>query len=165
LFEHNSLDVLSLAGFLGHLTAVAGGEIDSDAEHHLALGKWDEQRRRYDEAVCQYRRSLDQDRRSEIGGEAVIRLARLLRRTDGWRASLDVWQSELETAASTIRRIRAHVEIAKIEEHRMKRYDDALLHAETASKLIEDSRLLGYFAQTRGALEKRIARLRRRVGD
>jgi uncharacterized protein YprB with RNaseH-like and TPR domain len=164
LFEHNSLDVLSLAGFLGHLNADAGSAIDAGAEHHLALGKWDEQRRRDVDAVCQYRRVLEQDSRTEIGGEAALRLARLLRRREGWQAGLEAWQAELATTASAIRTIRAHVEIAKLEEHRARRYQCALEHAEQASRLIEESRLLGFFAQTRMTLDKRIARLQRRTG-
>ncbi|MGE3985089.1 MAG: ribonuclease H-like domain-containing protein [Dehalococcoidia bacterium] len=163
LFEHNSLDVLSLVAFLAHLMTDAGEHVESDAAHHFALGKWDETASRPAEAIEQYRRVLAIDTRTEVGGEAAVRLGRLLRRRDGWRVSLDHWLQEADGTSSAIRRVRAHLELAKLYEHRAGDVCTALHHAELARDLISSASLHGFFSLTGPSLEQRILRLHGKV--
>ncbi len=163
LFEHNSLDVLSLVAFLAHLMTDAGEQVESAAAHHFALGKWDESVARPAEAIEQYRRVLAIDSRTEVGGDAAVRLGRLLRRREGWRVSLEHWLQEVALTSSPIRRVRAHLELAKIYEHRAGDVCAALDHAEQARDLIGEASLHGFFAVTGPALEQRILRLHRKV--
>jgi uncharacterized protein YprB with RNaseH-like and TPR domain len=163
LFEHNSLDVLSLVAFLAYLRIDAGEAVEADAAHHLALAKWDEATSNSDAAVRQYRKVLELDRRTEIGGEAAVRLGRLLR-TRGCSASCEaLWLEELATTSSPIRQIRARIELARITEKGQKRPVVALAHAEEAVAQIDAASLRGFFAKSRPALEKRILRLQRKV--
>jgi hypothetical protein len=88
-----------------------------------------------------------------------MRLARLRRRQDGWRPALELWRLELDLTTSTIRRIRARIELAKLYEHRTKQIELALGHSSTALDEIQTANLRGFFALTIPALEKRILRL------
>src|SRR4051812_5298778 len=54
IFEHNSLDVISLAAFVAYLEGVAGATSELPPDVHLGLGRWDELRGRLSAAQEQY---------------------------------------------------------------------------------------------------------------
>ena len=77
IFEHNSLDVISLAAFVAYLDGVAGAVEELPAGRTPRAGRWDELRGRLDAAQVQYELAWRADPSGEDGGEA----------SGGWRAS------------------------------------------------------------------------------
>jgi uncharacterized protein YprB with RNaseH-like and TPR domain len=163
LFEHNSLDVLSLAAFLAYLQDDAGAEVEADAPHHMALARWDEAAGRTPGAIEQYRRVVGLDAATALGGEALRHLDRLLRKEEDWLRCAELWRRELDQTASPLRAVRAHIELAKLLERRLKLPSQALEHAERAAALIDASSFARFFATSRQALDVQVVRLRERV--
>jgi uncharacterized protein YprB with RNaseH-like and TPR domain len=164
VFEHNTLDVLSLAAVLAALNTHAGASADGDAAYLLALGRWDEQRGRLAGAAALYRRAWQAAGRSEPGGEAAWRVARLLRREGDWLGAAAVWRAEREVPVGVTRRTRALVELAKLAEHRERNSARALELALAADALLaRDPSLARSLPRTTAALAHRIERLQRRV--
>jgi uncharacterized protein YprB with RNaseH-like and TPR domain len=165
VFEHNTLDVLSLLGVLAALNVHAGDSPDGDPHHLLALARWDEQRGRREDAAALYRRAWEGAGTGEPGGEAAWRLARLLRRRGEWRAAAEVWRNEQKAAAGVTRTLRALVELAKLSEHRERDIAAALDLALAADALLQrDPSLARSLPRTTAALAHRLTRLQRRAG-
>ncbi len=162
LFLHNSLDVLSLAALLAFMNTDASEPGPSSARHHISLAKWDEASDRAAAAVSQYRRALALDQHDQVGGEAALRLARLLRREKNWPELLSLWTAELTCSHAATRRIRAGVELATLHERTLKAPEQALEFARNALAEIDAASLRAYFALTRTSLETTILRLESR---
>ena len=162
VFEHNTLDVVSLPAALAHLSSVAGEFCETTAEAHLALGRWDESRGRDASAITQYRLAWELDANGDEGGEAVMRLARLYRHQGDWQRCFELWHDESGQATSRLRLVRAFVELAKLHESRLKDHDEALALCTQALGIVQDSPP-SIFVTTRPRLEKQIERLRLRL--
>ncbi len=159
VFRHNLLDVLSLVTLTAHLGARAGEHVTGDAEHLLALGIWDEAEGRTEQATRLYEAALS----AGGGGEAARRLARLYRRYGRWEAAERLWLDEAARAPAP-RRLAAHVELAKIAEHRARDPARAREHARRALALTDVMVLRGHpVEEVRGALFHRLARLEHRL--
>ena len=164
IFEHNSLDVISLAAFLAYLNSVAGPTEDLPPDMHLGLGRWDEVRGRLSSAEEQYELAWRADPSGDDGGEAVWRLARLVQRNGDWRRCLALWEEERHATQSQTRSVRALIELAKMHEHRLHSAERALTLANLALECVQAAPGATY-ARTRPMLERRIARLRERTGS
>jgi hypothetical protein len=162
VFEHNTLDVLSLPAALAYLSRVAGEFCEMTADLHLALGRWDESRRRDASAVQHYRQAWELDANGDEGGEAAWRLARLYRRQREWQRCFELWHDETAQATSRVRVVRAFIELAKLYEQRLSDRDEALALCTHALGIVQDS-LPSIFVTTRPRLEKQIERLRLRL--
>jgi uncharacterized protein YprB with RNaseH-like and TPR domain len=161
VFEHNTLDVISLAGLIAALNSVAGGAAEGDGSHLLVLGRWDEARRRRDSAARLYQeawRNLEGDE----AGEAAWRLARLRRRAGDWAGCTSVWTQE-QAAPGLRRQVRANIELAKIAEHHSRDVGRALSLSLEADRLLRaNPGLARMLPRTTAALAHRLARLERR---
>ncbi|HXH21409.1 MAG TPA: ribonuclease H-like domain-containing protein [Dehalococcoidia bacterium] len=166
VFEHNTLDVLSLPSLLAALNSAAGAAAEGDAAHLLALGRWDEQRGRLQEAASLYRRAWLAESDPHTGGEAAWRLARLLRREGAWDECAAVWRAEEASAASIVRVVRARVELAKMAEHRDRDLPRALTLARAAAALLQrHPSVARSLPRTNASLAHRLARLERRTAS
>ncbi|MGE3845096.1 MAG: ribonuclease H-like domain-containing protein [Vicinamibacterales bacterium] len=159
IFEHNSLDVLSLAGLIGYLNETWVAEETQDAALLLALGRWNEARG--GEAEARYvaaRQASD----GPASAEATWRLCRLLKRRGEWRECIALWETEAESEDAA-RKIRALIELSKLAEHRMKDPPQALIFAQAAQQCIDLSRYPARFVETQAALARRLSRLKARA--
>jgi uncharacterized protein len=162
VFEHNETDVLSMVAFLAHLNQVAGCKVEADAERLLAVAKWDEARGRQGGAMGLYREAWSLDANGDWGAEAVWRLCRLVRRGGEWRRCYELWEAELSATTAIRRRIRALIELAKLDEHRRDDVAKALERARLALALLDAAGLQSQLLLTRSQLVHRLARLERR---
>ena len=131
----------------------------------MALARWDEAGARTAAAIKEYERVVNLDPKTAVGGEAVRLLDRIWRKQHEWSRCVELWESELGRTTSSKRVVRAHIELAKLYERRMKQAAMALEHAEQAVLLIDGSGFGRFFALSRPALEKQIIRLQARVGS
>jgi uncharacterized protein YprB with RNaseH-like and TPR domain len=162
VFEHNTLDVLSLPAALAYLSRVAGEFCEMTPDLHLALGRWDESRSRDASAVQHYRQARELDANGDEGGEAACRLARLYRHQHDWERCFELWHDETAQATSRVRLVRAFIELAKLYEQRLSDRDEALALCTHALGIVQDSPP-SIFVTTRPRLEKQIERLRSRL--
>jgi uncharacterized protein YprB with RNaseH-like and TPR domain len=164
IFEHNSLDVISLVAFVAYLDGVAGATVELPPDVHLGLGRWDELRGRLASAEEQYNLAWRTDSSDDDGGEAVWRLARLIRRAGDWRRCLALWEEERQATQAETRHVRALIELAKLYEHRLRCGEPALALANMALECVQNAPHATY-ARTRPQLERRISRLQERYGS
>ena len=166
VFRHNALDILSLVTLAAHLGHVVGGKVDGDADHCLAVARWDEAEGRLDEAARLYERAWRLSPGGEAGASAVERLARIHRRLGRWEEAERLWWEEEERSPAPGRRLRGLVESAKLAEHRRRDYAAASALTQRALTLLEVQSLRGSgpaLAGQRAALEHRLRRLQRRL--
>jgi len=164
VFQHNLLDVVSLAAFVAYLNGVAGRAPGEDAHGALALARWDESRGRYAEAMRLYEEAWDRDPDGDVGGEAVSRLARLVRWSGDWRRCEALWTEEEKRTGSVRRALRARVELAKLAEHRLRDVGKALEYTREAIELLAvNPQVARTLPETSAALAHRLRRLERRI--
>lgn len=159
IFEHNSLDVLSLVGLIGYLNQTLVNQEIEDGELLLALGRWDESRGQEAEARYEAARLASG---GPASGEATWRLCRLLKRRGQWRECIPLWELEADSE-DVARRVRALVELSKLAEHRERKLAKALELAQAASQHIEHCRFPAKFVETKAALDRRLERLNQRI--
>jgi Predicted exonuclease len=168
VFLHNKLDVLSLVTLLGRIGGAAGGTAPDDPHLCLALARWDEARGRFAEADALYRTALGSGSLGEDGAFALRRLLSLLRRFGSWEQMEQMLTEALQVVSPACCRVEALVELAKFREHRCRDFAAA---EELTREAIALSRVTAERSAacelTRGALDRRLARLlrRRRKGD
>jgi hypothetical protein len=162
VFEHNHLDVVSLVAVLAHLDRVAGRSTAGDAASLLGIARWDEARGRLDEAIGHYEAAWRRDAEGDDGAFAALRLARLRRRRGEWAGCEEVWLQELRSTRRPQRRVRACEELAKLAEH-WERLPEKALELTTEALALAQSRGTPPMPETLQRLERRAARLRRRL--
>jgi len=125
VFEHNRLDILSLAALAAHLTGMIAPEGGADAglpDDRLAAARLLLARGRCEEAVRILVPLASCDRR-DIAREAARALSLFYKRTDRWAEAVRIWE---EMGTRDPGDPFALIELAKWYEHRRRDYDRAL---------------------------------------
>ena len=165
VFRHNALDILSMVTLLAHLAHVVGGKGARDAADCLALARWDEAEGRASEATSLYEAALDARRRRAPANarrsrpHAAIPSRGALGRHGGAAGE----RRERATRRAE-HRLEALVALAKLKEHRQRRFDEAESLTRQALALSEAREARGHPCDgpfSREALLHRLARLRR----
>jgi tetratricopeptide (TPR) repeat protein len=167
VFEHNRLDLLSLAA----LTAIAAGmavegpagapsphEALAMGQIYVRLGRWDEADACFVRAAGLGAAPWDAravDR--EIRADALRQLALERRRRHRYEAAADAWRQLLEAGAGPAPTQEARRALAIHHEHRVRNLEEARRHAEGALASEQDP-------DEAEALRHRIARLDRKLG-
>jgi hypothetical protein len=166
VFRHNALDILSLVTLTAHLGGLAGGSAPRQPEDVLALARWDESEGRPTEAAGLYQAALEGGLQGEPRSHARRRLAYLCRRLGRWEDAERLWRHQAGDGGPLGQRLEALIELAKLEEHRLRDYAAAEALTRRALLLLEVAALRGgqpaAHLPTREALEHRLWRLRRR---
>jgi uncharacterized protein YprB with RNaseH-like and TPR domain len=166
VFHHNALDILSLAALLSHLGHVVGGTFPADGEDYVALARWDEAEGRLADAASAYDLALQVSDEGAARSTARGRLAHLYRRQSRLEEAARLWREETESGGPVEGRLAAMVEVAKLEEHRWRRYAEAETLTRRALSLLEVETLRRASPMhpqlRREALEHRLQRLIRR---
>lgn len=159
VFEHNRLDILSLAALTAHLTELIDPEGETSRRHPgdlLAAARLLLARERPCEAV----RLLDPLRGCacpETARDAGRELSLLYKRSDQWAAAVKIWE---EMARQKGEDLFAIVELAKWCEHRRRDFAQALALTERACAC--DYRLS---SEERAGLARRRERLERKLAS
>ncbi len=165
VFRHNSLDILSMVTLFAHLARVISGKGTRDAADYLALARWEEAEGHTAEAASFYEAALENaDGRDRI--QAIRSLVRLYRREGRWSDMTATLGRILEDRGHVECRLEALVALAKLMEHRERCFEEAETLTRQALALVDVQETRGlYFDEpfSRGALQHRLARLRRRL--
>lgn len=167
VFEHNRLDILSMAVLLARLARQHAEPFHPDWEHCQdlsALGAIFEGLALVDRAAPCYERALELAPRGEVRTKILVRLGSLYKRLRQRQDAVAIWRSLASGghAYSTF----AYVELAKHHEHVAREYAEAerlTLQALSALELRAAAGGGWRVEQQRRELEHRLARLRRKM--
>lgn len=137
VFYHNAMDILSLASLLNHISVILEDPHGGLVEHGIdliAMGKIFEDMRELDAAAECYARGLEFEIPSSIQSQAIRRWSFMEKRRHNFEKSIHLWQT-----AADYKEIYAHVELAKIYEHRMNDYSQAIFWTEHALSIIQSA--------------------------
>ncbi len=162
VLRHNAWDILSLVALAAHIASVAGGGGKPIQAARAASYEKD-----YVSAARAWEETLAQPTNGRNDRlEALQELAACYAKLGDWTQAASTWEQVVSDPR--LRRISAFVELAKIQEHRLKRYDDALGTVEVAISLHDRGLLRAGRDGTeasREALEHRLERLTRRTAS
>lgn len=135
MFYHNEIDVLSLAALLSHIAALLNDPLHIPIEHGLdllAIGKLYADLGDRTTAAKIYRRGLRYDNlQRQAYWQAIRELSFLHKRQGEIESACELWEQAAKEG-----QIYAHVELAKICEHRHRDYPAALHWIEQALEII-----------------------------
>jgi len=155
IFEHNRLDILSMAALTIHFSRLLGEEAPG-GEHHpgdcLAAARLFQDRRRVPEAQAVLEGIVAGN--GDAAGEAKRRLSLLHKRNARWDEAVRLWQEMVDENPGDLF---AAEELAKCFEHRLKDFGQA-------RNLVERA-LAGASREARPALHRRLERLARKEGQ
>jgi uncharacterized protein YprB with RNaseH-like and TPR domain len=134
VFYHNTVDILSMAALLSHIAErltdpIADPEID--ALDLLDMGRLFEDLGHIERAAQLYRQALTQGLPAEARRQAVRRWSFLEKRRENLSVAAKLWQDAAQAGL-----IYAHVELAKMYEHRERDYVQAIYWTEAALRRI-----------------------------
>lgn len=140
VFDHNELDLLSLAGLSIHFSRVLAGRYqlaEMELEEQFRLGLWFHklQLASYAEAVLEQlkARLLLQDASAETGDEHLLPLAQVYKQQRRYDDACELWLSYVERKGRrSTASVEPYVELSMHYEHREKRLTLALHYAEQA---------------------------------
>ncbi|MEW5784375.1 MAG: ribonuclease H-like domain-containing protein [Bacillota bacterium] len=162
VFQHNVLDILSMATLLTRVARAAAGE---DLEHpadYYSLGKLCAEAGEMDKAVrCLQKTACNGDER--LTHLALLQLSMILKKQKQWDEAAKLWR---ELVGCLPYDLTPYIELAKYYEHQAGEYEAALSLTRQA---VERTRRR-FSAPATGelslpALQHRLARLRRKLGE
>lgn len=159
IFEHNRLDVISMAALTAHLTEIicARESIqNSHAADYLAAARLLFKRRDTDRAV-KILSIFDQQSNRELSILSKKELSFLYKRTGRWEEAIQIWQEILDASPVDFSAVS---ELAKWLEHRTRDYRRAKMLVESA--LAQDNT---FSEEERESLSHRLKRLKIKIKD
>lgn len=159
IFYHNTLDIVSLAALQSLFAEMAGGACSCSADMLKAGDMW-ASRGFTEKARELWEAALDFPRDRHF---ALQRLAEAARAAGDYARAHAFYEESLETERRPIATLEA---MAKIEEHRMRRCEDALAHTNAALRWLETHRIFKdrRWEEDRTNLLRRKERLMRKTG-
>ncbi|RAP78220.1 ribonuclease H-like domain-containing protein [Paenibacillus montanisoli] len=173
VFEHNEIDMLSLAALAIRFGHLLGGNLGKgpvpmpqEVEELLRTGLWLEKMGKTELAEPLFAAVAEHPRPTR---KCLCMLAERDKKCGNWQRAVILWQKAVEDAGSRAGRhdYEAHIELAMYYEHKTKQLDEALVLAEEAYEIAQ-RRLAGLRLQgkRRAELEllrKRIERLQKKL--
>lgn len=135
---HNAMDILSLASLLNHISTILDDPHGGLVEHGvdlIAMGKVFEDMGEFNAAAECYSRGLNLELPTDIHRQAVYRWSIMEKRRENIEKSIKLWQD-----AAEYEELYAHEELAKVFEHKIKDYSQAIYWTELAIEIIESPR-------------------------
>jgi hypothetical protein len=163
VFYPIAVDVLSMAALLGHTAALLADPLGHDlpASDQIDMGKLFEDLGHVETAAQLYARALAHDLPEDIRVRTVRQWSFLEKRRGNFPEAMQLWHK-----AAANGELYAHVELAKVYEHRTHNYGGAIFWTQLALDHIAEpdcppSERLRWADE----LAHRLARLQRRLGD
>jgi uncharacterized protein YprB with RNaseH-like and TPR domain len=164
IFYHNAIDILSLAGLLSHMAFLLHEPFSDKIQHGedvVALARFFESMDDIKKAQTLYQKALEFDLSEDLYWDTLERFSFLLKRKEDWTSAIALWELAAEHHA-----LYAYEELAKYYEHRLKDLSLAYQWTSAAKHVLEKQHLPAYeYRQWQEALNHRLARLSRRLGD
>ena len=162
VFYHNAIDVLSMAALLHHAAALLSDPLGCEvpAPDRADMGRWYEELGQVDLATQLYERALAGDLLAPVRSWILRRWSHLEKQRDNLDVAKRLWH---EAAANS--EIYAHVELAKVYEHRERNYAGAIFWTQLAlDKIGEPGTPPAERLRWSDALSHRLERLQRKSG-
>lgn len=161
VFYHNAMDILSLASLLYIISDILDnphqGNID-DGIDLIALGRIYEDMGKLDEAAECFQKGLESEIPFDIRNHAILRWSFMEKRRENIELSMRLWQT-----AAEYEQVYAYVELAKVYEHRLRDYPQAIYWTKQAIEIIHAQQSSNLDRTIWGPkLEHRLSRLHRK---
>jgi uncharacterized protein YprB with RNaseH-like and TPR domain len=159
---HNAMDIISLATLLNHVSEILdnphGGLVEEGIDL-ISIGKIYESMGEIDEAAKCFSCGLEYNLPSNIRKQAVFRWSIMEKRRSNYDQSIQLWRDAAEN-----QELYAHEELAKVFEHKLKDYSQAIYWTELAISIL-DSPSFSHLERSLWTpkLEHRLLRLQRKV--
>jgi uncharacterized protein YprB with RNaseH-like and TPR domain len=162
VFYHNEMDVISLAALLAHMADQLADPLNGSVENGLdllAIGKLYADLGQLETAAQIYQRGLEYgDLQKEAYWQALRELSFIHKKQENIKTACHLWEQ-----AAQANQIYAHVELAKVFEHRQKDYGTASYWTQAAIEIVTaDEFPVFERQQVLPELEHRLARLERK---
>jgi len=162
VFYHNEMDVVSLASLLNHMATLLADPLSGSVEFGLdliAIGKLYADLGHLDRAAEIYQHGLSQDDvHQEAYWKAIEQLSFLHKKRGDPEQAMELWEQ-----AAGDGQIYAHIEMAKVYEHKQRDYPKASHWTQAAIDIVSASEFPEFErTQWLPLLEHRLARLERR---
>jgi len=143
VFYHNELDVVSLAALLANIADMLSNPLDGTIQHGLdliAVGKLYADLGYPDTATQIYQRGLQYDNlQNEAYWQALKELSFLYKRQENIETACQLWEQAAQNG-----QIYAHVELAKVHEHREKDFSTATRWTQAAIHIVSEPKFPVY---------------------
>jgi uncharacterized protein YprB with RNaseH-like and TPR domain len=163
VFYHNAVDVLSMAALLGHTAALLTDPLGNDlpALDQVDMGRLFEDLGHVETAAQLYKRALARELPEDVRARTVRQWSFLEKRRGNLPEAMQLWHDAAANGA-----LYAHVELAKVYEHRTHNYQGAIFWTQLALDRIAEpdcppSKQLRWADE----LTHRMARLQRKLAD
>ena len=167
VFEHNRLDLLSLAalaGLFGQLGPGAAGFVDYlEGADHYGRGRALEEAGHLEESILSYERALQHELAPEVQQQTLARLSFVYKRLRQSEQAVDIWQRLVSARGASA--LWPCLELAKYYEHQARDYvraEEMALRALAALELRWDTHKQ---TRAREELEHRLRRIRGKRGQ
>ena len=137
VFYHNAMDILSLVALLNHISEILDDPHGGLVEHGIdliSMGKIFEDMEELDAAAECYSRGLEFEIPPSAQLQAIRRWSFMEKRRRNLEKSIHLWET-----ATEYEEIYAHVELAKVYEHRMRDYSRAIAWTDQALSIIQST--------------------------
>jgi uncharacterized protein len=162
VFYHNAIDILSMASLLIHISKLLEDPRIETVVHAvdlLAIGKLFEDIGDYDAAARCYADGLACELAEPTRSEILYRWSMMEKRRQNLDTAIQIWQE-----ATNHQDVFAYIELAKLYEHRLQDYAQALTITLSALEIVNNSSLNLYERnRLMVELEHRYARLQRKI--
>jgi len=143
VFYHNELDVVSLAALLANIADMLSNPLDGTVQHGLdliAIGKLYADLGYPDTAIQIYQRGLQYDNlQNEAYWQALKELSFLYKKQENIETACQLWEQAAQNG-----QIYAHVELAKVHEHREKDFSTATRWTQDAIHIVSEPKFPVY---------------------
>lgn len=134
---HNAMDILSLASLLNHISEILddphGGLVEEGIDL-ISIGKIYEDMGEIDAAAECFAQGLEYNLPTDIRKQAVFRWSIMEKRRSNYDQSIQLWRNAAEN-----QEIYAYEELAKVYEHKLKDFSQALYWTELAISILDSS--------------------------
>ena len=163
VFYHNEMDIVSLAALLNKISGLLAKPLDGSIEHGLdliSIGKLYADLGHLNTAVNIYQRGLAHDDvQKDVYWNALQQLSFIHKKSGDHRKAIPLWEQ-----AANDGQIYAHVELAKVYEHKERNIKAALMWTRNAINTISSSDYPAYERDIwQAELEHRLQRLERKI--
>jgi uncharacterized protein YprB with RNaseH-like and TPR domain len=159
---HNAMDIISLATLLNHVSNIIDdphGGLVEDGIDLIAIGKIYEDMGEFNAAAECFARGLELNIPSNIRKQAFYRWSIMEKRRNNYDKSIQLWQN-----AAEYKELYAHEELAKVFEHKIKDFSQAIYWTELAITIVDSSDFTQLDRRIwKPKLEHRLNRLQRKA--
>ena len=152
IVAHNRSDLVALPALLGEIVRRFGAHAREDARDQLGFARVAARAAQAERAIAIAHGAAEADVRGELAGSALYLVGELRLRRGELEAAIEAFEGALSQSTSRLDGARVHLALAKLHEHKTKRYDSALAHASHTAPVEGDE-----------ACARRVARLAQRL--